>query len=604
MKKILRNTLILILLLAMIVFHVNISVAIENKEIDYTETIESFRNPEKGFYSTLFLKMLPSGTKAVNPRSNLTHLRIGIGSFSGVNNGDKDLEFTEDALNGLHQTLQNAKNNGCSVIIRFAYDDFNGKGNLEPSLDMILKHISQLKPVLEANQDVISYIELGFFGPWGEMHTSSICRTENVNKTIDAMLDSAPEKIKIGVRTPNYYAKWIGIDRKDLNQNVSEKGTDAYRVGLYNDGYLGSESDLGTFANREIEITWLEKQAMHTLYGGEVVANYASGTPLNTVDYMSKEAFRTHTTYLNSEWNYNVINAWKNEIYNGDDPVYVGQTGYTYIVNHLGYRFVLRKSEITESIKQDEKLNLKLDIENVGFANLINSKVVSLVFVKGDEIYEVQTDIDATEWDSTKLTNLDFNVDLPGNMSSGEWKVYLRISQYGDIGTDNNYQCIRLANNGNMWKEEIGANYIGNFTILAKENEDNKDDNDKEEDNEGEDNKDDNNKEEDNKGEDNKDDSNKEEDNKNDINNGKDNNVNDKKENNINNKDTKKDDTKKVETSSKDNTYSSKNLPYAGGTTKLLMTIQLLIVIGILLSIHFYGKMKRDNNMNISERKD
>ncbi len=643
LKKILKNVLILGMILMMISFQNNISQATESGEIKYTETLENFNNPERGFYNTLFLKLLPTGNKAVNPRANLTHLRIGIQDFSGAVNGNKDLEFTEDALNALNETLGNARKNGCSIILRFAYDNFNGKGNSEPSLAMILKHISQLKPVLEANQDVISYIELGFFGPWGEMHTSSICTTDNVSKAIDAMLDAAPEKIKIGVRTPNYYVKWLGIDRKDLNQNVTQKGTKAYRVGLYNDGYLGSESDLGTFANREIEIAWLENQAKHTLYGGEVVANFATGTPLNTAKYMSKEAFRTHTTYLNAEWNNTVINAWKNEVYDGEDKVYAGQTGYTYIANHLGYRFVLRNSEIANSIKQNEKLKLNLKMENVGFANLVNDKVVSLVFTKDGETHEIKTNVDATKWNSTEVTNINFETDLPENMSLGDWKVYLRISESGDMTKDNNYKCIRLANEGNMWDENLGANYIGKFTLLQKDEDkddtDNKGDNNVNDDKTDTDNKDDDNVNDDKTDTDNKDDDNVNDDktdtdnkgddnvndDKTDTDNKGDDNVNDDKtdtdnkgDDNVNDdkadtdskgddnvKDDKTDTDRKandkindgkqdennIVDQSKDDTFTSKILPHTGGT-RFIMVLQLLIVLAMLWSIHVYEKME------------
>ena len=442
------------------------------EDIDYTETLDNIKNPERGFYSTAFLKMMPSGTKASTSGANLVHLRVSIGEFSGAVNGTGDLEFTEEALNALDETLQNIKNRGGSVIIRFAYDGFNGVKDLEPSLDMILTHISQLKPVFYKNQDVIAYVELGFFGPWGEMHSSAISSTDNVSKAIDVMLDSVPTNIKIGVRTPNYYAKWLGIDRVTLNENVTVKGTDAYRVGLFNDGYLGSNNDLGTFANREIEIAWLEKQAMHTFYGGEVVANAnPSDKPaINTAAYMSKEAFRTHTTYLNSEWNGNVINAWKDEIYNGDDELYVGQTGYLYIANHLGYRFVLRKSEVTDEIRQNDKLKAKLQIENVGFANLINDKKVSVVLEKDGETYEISTNIDATTWNSTEVSNVEIEVSLPEDIELGEWNIYLRVSQNGDMSTDNNYKCIQFAN-ADIWDENLGANYIGKVEISEKSEE-------------------------------------------------------------------------------------------------------------------------------------
>ena len=463
--------------------------ATENEEytlmenIDYTETIEDIKNPERGFYSTAFLNMLPTGTKPTNSRANLVHLRVNIGEFSKAINGTGDLELTEDALNALDATLQNIKNNGGSVIIRFAYDHFNGLKNVEPSLEMILKHISQLKPIFYKNEDVIDYVELGFFGPCGEMNSSTICTTENVSKAIDAMLDAVPTNIKIGVRTPNYYAKWLGVDRATLNENITQKGTDEYRIGLFNDGYLGSNNDLGTFANREIEIAWLENQATHTFYGGEVVANYNPVTKpaINTIEYISQEAFRTHTTYLNSEWNDKVIKAWKEEIYNGDNELYVGQTGYFYVSNHLGYRFVLKKSEVTDNIEANDTLKIKLQIENVGFANLINNKVVTIVLQNNEKTYEIPTNIDATNWASKEISSVNIDVPLPKDIELGDYNIYLRISQHGNMNEDNNYKCIKLANN-NIWNEDFAANYIGKVTISEVSKEEQKPDN-----NEGED---------------------------------------------------------------------------------------------------------------------
>ncbi len=439
------------------------------EDIDYSETLDNIKNPERGFYNTAFLRMMPSGTKPTTSGANLVHLRVNIGDFSSAVNGTEDLELTEDALNALDQTLQNIKSRGGSVIIRFAYDGFNGKKDLEPSLDMIYKHISQLKPIFYKNQDVLAYVELGFFGPWGEMHSSKVSNTDNVSRAIDLMLDTVPTNIKIGVRTPNYYAKWLGIDRSKLNENITVKGTDEYRVGLFNDGYLGSNNDLGTFLNRQIEIAWLQNQATHTFYGGEVVANANPATKpaINTVEYMSEEAFITHTTYLNSEWNGNVINAWKEETYNGSDQLYVGQSGYLYIANHLGYRFVLRKSEVTKEVNKNRNLKLNLHIENVGFANLINEKKVTLVLKKGEQTYEIPTEIDATNWNSKEISNVNIEVPLPKDIELGEWNIYLRISQNGDMGTDGNYKCIQLANK-NIYDETLGANYVGKFNILEE----------------------------------------------------------------------------------------------------------------------------------------
>lgn len=472
MKKIIKTILIIIQIMILVfIYNTNHCEATKVQEIDYTETIENFDNPERGFYNHFPYSFSVTDNKPINSKlsANLIHLRLDIGAFSKAVNGKEDLELSEEMLNTFDTMLKKIKSNGGTAIVRFAYDGFRGTANLEPSLDMILRHIEQLCPVFNENQDAIAYIELGFFGPYGEMHTSKISSTENVSKALDVMLDNTVDKIKIGVRTPNYYVKWLGIDRANIDENVTQEGTREYRVGLFNDGYLGSGSDLGTFANREKEITWLEKQAMHTLYGGEVVANYGK-EPINTIEYISQEGFRTHTTYLNSEWNDKVIKAWKESIYNGEDEIYKGQSGYLYVANHLGYRFVLRNSELSENVEQEGKANIKLDIENVGFGNLVNEKIATIVLEKDDKKYEIKTELKPTEWNSREITKLNYTIELPRNIEVGEWKMYLRISQYGDMEQDNNYLCIRLANN-NVWNEEIGANYIGSINIVEKQEE-------------------------------------------------------------------------------------------------------------------------------------
>lgn len=476
-----RRKYILILLSIFIVIYgykVTLNIIHDNKEkllasvkqdIDYTESLEEFDNPERGFYQYYYYNLKESNNDIINPdelSSNLMHLRIGLGSFSKAYNKDDDKELSTEALNKIDEILKTVKSKGGSSIIRFSYDNFEGKEHMEPTIEMIRKHIEQIGPILTQNKDSISYIELGLFGPWGEMHTSRLCTVENVSLALNKFLEVTPYELTIGVRTPEYYAGWAKVTRSSLNVNVTKEGSKEYRVGIYNDGYLGSSTDLGTYANRSIEIAWLKNQATHTFFGGEVVAN-SSSEPINTSYYLINEAFKTHTTYLNKDWNKTVIDSWKNQIYTGNESLYKEQTGYTYISNHLGYRFVVRNSSFPSNLTINDKLNINLSIENVGFANLINSKVVSIVLSNGSNIYEIKTDIDARKWLSQTTSDLKFNVELPSNLSLDSYNVYLRVSKYGSITNDNHYQTIRFANN-NMWDDNIKANYIGKFNLVEK----------------------------------------------------------------------------------------------------------------------------------------
>ena len=148
---------------------------------------------------------------------------------------------------------------------------------------MILEHQKQLGEVISDYSDVVVMVECGLFGLWGEMHGSSMCNKDNFNQAIEKWLEVLPENVTVNVRTPGYFCNWSGADRSKLSSFVTTQNQKEYRVGIFNDGYLGNDgpdaidSDLGTFANRTEEINWLKNQAKHTLYGGEIVTNDGLG---------------------------------------------------------------------------------------------------------------------------------------------------------------------------------------------------------------------------------------------------------------------------------------------------------------------------------------
>ena len=72
---------------------------------------------------------------------------------------------------------------GACIIPRFAYtfkssDKETGWSNLnrEAEMSMILRHIEQFTPLLNKYKHMITAVECGLFGPWGEMHSSEITK--------------------------------------------------------------------------------------------------------------------------------------------------------------------------------------------------------------------------------------------------------------------------------------------------------------------------------------------------------------------------------------------------------------------------------------------
>lgn len=494
------NIKLVVPLLAMFVLSAHAEMKVQT--LDYSDALESLENPCIGFYRTQVYHFKSEGNKAASTWGNLSHLRMDISEFSdkaviSIDKTSGDTTFgasrplTQDALDAFEATLDNIRQRGKSAIVRFSYDSyFEGYKNCDPEQSVILGHLRQLGEVYARNTDVISFVELGMYGSWGEMHSSNFGTNENIAEALQTLLECTPPAIKIGVRRPDIIATWLGvnegnnydgfgIETEKFLKAAEKKGDTIFRVGMYNDGYLGSDSDLGTIGmgasghnmTREMMVQWLEAYSRHTPYGGELVANQNGDHPINTPSYLSQEGFRTHTSYLNYEWHQPTILSWKDSIFNGGDPEYDGKDGFTYVENHLGYRFILRESAIEDSVTSGDKLNIKLLIENVGFGNLTKNSEVTFILKDEENIFELRPDkpIDPMEWLSEEKNEVNATLTLP-QTNANAYDLYVRLSEYGKFPSDNNYHCIQFGNAPKQFDSSIGANKIGNINILASQN--------------------------------------------------------------------------------------------------------------------------------------
>ena len=422
------------------------------QNLNYQESTERINNPDQGFYRPIYVRITEDGISynknIVNDTTQLYHLRIDISAFSQANNEIADKALTENALSGIDELLSYLQEKNKSAIARFVYDPgLNGSSNKEPALDMILQHISQLSTILDQYHDTLTAIEVGLIGPWGEMHTSTMANKDVINALIDAYLNNTTE-IPILVRTPKMIYNYLGITIDDIDTYRIESTAKAYRLGLFNDGYLGSSNDLGTYSNREKEIPWLALQNGHLPYGGEVVI---PNSTLHDIENCPEEMFQLHLSYLNIEWNYNVIDKWKNSTYTeaaGADSLYYGETAFQYIENHMGYRFVLENS-ILEYDTAVSQFGIDLSLRNVGFGNL--NRPMNMTLLLESETGEI-TFIDAGQFNGgEKIT---FQTDL--TLKDGNYNVYLKLDK------GNGKYALRFAND--LWNEELQANRIGSFS--------------------------------------------------------------------------------------------------------------------------------------------
>ena len=385
------------------------------QNIDTTDAMATLANYDRGFYTPQVLHLKPSGGKPIGkPWAKLLHLRAEISEFSSnawlgidTTGGKHDTtrgvsqDLTEDALNVLQATFDSIRAYDGFAIVRICYDPwYNGRSNVTPDHEWVLKHVKQLAPVLSKNTDVIVALEMGMHGAYGEMHSDTNITYDRIAEATNLMLRSTPPELKILTRTGNYSAKVLGfddwgvdfhIDGEKFKEIAKAKGDTMYRVGMFNDGYLGTQYDYGTWGAdcntsicREEGVAWLEKYGINTPYGGEALTTADKYEVINTPEFLSYEGFRTHTSYLNIQWNNNLIDSWKKTLFNIKDFDYDFErvdslTGFKYINDHLGYRFVLRESWVSDTVGSDGIFRAKLRIQNVGFGNLTRKMKASLV---------------------------------------------------------------------------------------------------------------------------------------------------------------------------------------------------------------------------------
>ena len=427
------------------------------QDLNYAEVVTTINNPDQGFYQHLPIKVSTTGVmwndQYITDEFQLYHLRLDISDFSQANNTVEDLALTQDAVDGIEDVLQTLKIKNKNAILRFCYaPNFGSDVDKEPSMQMISTHIVQICEIANKFETTITAIEAGLIGPWGEMHSSALATSENINTIIQTFLNNTTNTYVL-VRTPKMIYDYFNITTDDLENATINPLASYYRLGLFNDAFLSTENDMGTYTNREKEIAWISQQiSNHLPYGGEVLKVESS---LNNIENCLTEMKSLHLSYLNKNYDAQVVEKWKNTTYDqtcGNDKVYYGQTAYDYIKNHMGYRFVLTQSTIQNDTS---KINIKLDIKNVGFGSLNRAKDITILFV--DETGKVAHQTTVGKYAGEK----EINVAVTKPTKNGKYTMYVALHNgYND--QDFAYH-IQFANN--LWDNTLKANKIGSISI-------------------------------------------------------------------------------------------------------------------------------------------
>lgn len=329
--------------------------------------------PGRGWY-TLFPFILTERYNferlrwSLDDRDSLVLARICLEPYS-------ERPLDEKGLSQIRDILEFFKKYKKDVILRFVYDD-EGKGLLyEPdNIELIKEHMRQIGKVIVPYADNILTLQGIFVGSWGEMHTSRYLSDENIKSLILTLYYATEGKLRLAVRKPSQRQMLESLNMPELIK----------LIGFYNDAMTASATDYGTFDDnpikRELQRRYVSEccgkvDGMGILCGGEAV----NPNDLNDFESAEKYLRRLKVTYLNRQYDDNVLAKWK-------------QLGmFDRIGEKLGYRIELKKVKPGLFGKRREEGVVDFILENVGYAPFYEPfDMVALTRDGKDKIYANQ----------------------------------------------------------------------------------------------------------------------------------------------------------------------------------------------------------------------
>lgn len=436
---------------------------------EYKTSEENFPNPERGF----FVPVNPMGNNPVAPlklsemqevrRQNMTLVRryYLISAF-------RNKPLSKSFIKIVSSDLDTARKAGLKLIIRFGYN-WEG-GGYDASKDTILSHLEQLKPTLQANSDVITYMEAGFIGYWGQWISSSnnlvnnqtFALTNNSKAIFSKILSVLPPERMVVVPNPIQKKQMLNTTNP-LSASEAFNGTAKARIGSHNDAFLMDANDGGYYTadNVERDKEFLSRDHLYVVQGGETGSDTGEALPYIGCSNALKDLARMRWSTLNS-YNVSYGDGW------GVIKKWEAEGCLPKIQRRLGYRFRLINSTIPKKVKAAGTFSMKFEIVNDGWASPYNPRGLEVILRNpktGNEYY-LPVNNDPRLWlpGSTKVVNIVGGI--PATMPPGEYQVLLNLPDPTSRLYKRPEYSIRLANQ-NIWEASTGYNSLLRSVIVG-----------------------------------------------------------------------------------------------------------------------------------------
>lgn len=401
----------------------------------YSESAEALKNPYIGWYQIYTYSLSDASFSSSDiPEKEfgpgLAMLQFNLKYYVQTPISDAGLQYLDAVLGAWQST-------GRQLILRFLYDWDGAALEKEPeNLSLILEHMSQTAEVVNRYTDCVYILQGIFVGNWGEMHGSNYMGKEDMLTLVNHLAEVTDPSIFLAVRTPEQW-RTITDSSQPLSEEQAFDGSLPARLSLFNDGMLGSVTDLGTYGDpgadfspsgfekrsRQAELLFQNELCRYVPNGGEaVIAN-----PYNDFPSAIQDLSCIHASYLNSDYDRAVLSKWQATTCE-EEGIFYGMNGYDYISRHLGYRYVVRSSALTFEAPWDKEALLSIVLENVGFSNSYTSFDVFLILKNVDTGYTTTVPVQTNTrfWDTELPVSLEIPLEIR-TLPEGTYDIFLNV---------------------------------------------------------------------------------------------------------------------------------------------------------------------------------
>ncbi len=409
----------------------------------------AFPNPDRGLNtSSNFNYRDFSAVRAKG--SSLTRPYIRLDEY-------RDRPLPQDFLDQLTAGFQEARRVGIKLIPRFSYN--YAIGDPDATSAQIQSHLQQLAPIFAANQDVISLVEAGFIGAWGEWHhsTSASDSPAAEAEVVQALMAAVPSSRMIAIRYPADLRRLQGSG--PIRKSEAFTGTLRARLGSHQDCFLASADDWGTWGLVYDAATQRWKKGLNSVTQDKAyIARNAAFAPVggetcnvnpprSSCRVALSELAYLHWTYLNQEFEPQVIQAFKDE------------GCFDEINRRLGYRFDLTEASFSPAVTAGESLKLNFRLVNRGFASMFNARPLFVVLRNAGQRFVFPLKEDPRSWSPGASKKVSVTLPLSPSVPSGAYTLSLWLPDQAISIRDNPLYAVRFANDG-VWDAEAGDNVL------------------------------------------------------------------------------------------------------------------------------------------------